>query len=404
MPLQLTPAFSSRITKRTTSKPSLSRASSSPFASSSRKKPGQGQRPSLQKSQSTSASGGGATAQEGQGIPTLQVLNDNGPVTNLSAMYATSASQTGPSDSEVLIAFETIANSIFDDIPPRAGMNSTRIAEVLNYRRALPPIVNIQHLHALLDDSTATEREVTLLIARGKLRRILVPGRGGNGMEGIGDCLVKTSDFEMRVKASPALSPPLQQKFLTLTRKHPKSISVQTNNFTAQETTSLLKAGFLVSSTPTRDNLNMTRTSSKAHNSLFSLTTPNPSPTTQKNQELLLSLPNLGPYLRLLSSSRTHLLTLLSTRHTHTSPTHAPCLPLSLLRDLWNGHLDLSTNSAFSAKRIRGEFEAEVLPAKTKRWKVLYGVGFEWVLGECVGAGLVEVFETGSVGWGVRLM
>ena len=55
--------------------------------------------------------------------------------------------------------------------------------------------------------------------------------------------------------------------------------------------------------------------------------------------------------------------------------------------------------------RIGGEGRARwkvVLPVKTKKWKKLWGVRFEWVLEECLGGGLVEVFETGSVGLGVR--
>lgn len=43
-----------------------------------------------------------------------------------------------------------------------------------------------------------------------------------------------------------------------------------------------------------------------------------------------------------------------------------------------------------------------LLPARTKKWKSFWGMRFEWVLAECMGAGLVEVFETGSVGLGVR--
>jgi hypothetical protein len=43
-----------------------------------------------------------------------------------------------------------------------------------------------------------------------------------------------------------------------------------------------------------------------------------------------------------------------------------------------------------------------VLPGRTRKWKDFHGLKFEWVLAECLGAGLVEVFETGSVGLGVR--
>ncbi|KHN99886.1 Serine-threonine protein kinase 19 [Metarhizium album ARSEF 1941] len=38
------------------------------------------------------------------------------------------------------------------------------------------------------------------------------------------------------------------------------------------------------------------------------------------------------------------------------------------------------------------------------RWKEFWGVEWEWVLGQAVGLGVVELFETGSVGRGVRLL
>jgi hypothetical protein len=45
-----------------------------------------------------------------------------------------------------------------------------------------------------------------------------------------------------------------------------------------------------------------------------------------------------------------------------------------------------------------------LLPGKTKKWKALYGLDFDWALQECLGAGLIEVFETKSVGHGVRAL
>jgi hypothetical protein len=36
------------------------------------------------------------------------------------------------------------------------------------------------------------------------------------------------------------------------------------------------------------------------------------------------------------------------------------------------------------------------------RWKDLWGLKWEWALGEALGLGVVEIFETGSVGRGVR--
>lgn len=64
----------------------------------------------------------------------------------------------------------------------------------------------------------------------------------------------------------------------------------------------------------------------------------------------------------------------------------------------------METEKSFSlAKRARGEF-AGILPGRTKKWKDLYGMQFRWVLEEALGAGLVEIFETGSVGPGIRCL
>lgn len=110
---------------------------------------------------------------------------------------------------------------------------------------------------------------------------------------------------------------------------------------------------------------------------------------------LFLSLPNTGTYLRLLGSGRAHLLALLRRSHSHEAP-------LNLLKDRWDGAIE-TEKSFHLAKRARGEF-AGILPGKTKKWKELYGMQFRWVLEEALGAGLVEIFETGSVGPGIRCL
>ena len=55
----------------------------------------------------------------------------------------------------------------------------------------------------------------------------------------------------------------------------------------------------------------------------------------------------------------------------------------------------------YAAKRARREF-AGVLPGQTRKWRQFYGLAFDWVLREAVASGRVEVFDTGSVGRGVR--
>jgi Serine-threonine protein kinase 19 len=109
----------------------------------------------------------------------------------------------------------------------------------------------------------------------------------------------------------------------------------------------------------------------------------------------MLSVPNLGSYLRLINDARAHLLELLGrSRHREAQ--------LHLLRERWDGAVE-SDCRVSNAKRLRGEFSG-VLPGRTKKWKQFYGLNFDWVLEECLGAGLVELFNTGSVGHGIRAM
>jgi SulP family sulfate permease len=107
-------------------------------------------------------------------------------------------------------------------------------------------------------------------------------------------------------------------------------------------------------------------------------------------QNFQLSLPNTGSFLRLVSSARSHLLQLLSRSKYNEAP-------VDLLRERWNGGVVTGHRTARSKEPF-----GDLLPGKTKKWKEFYGLNFDWALAECVGAGLVEVFETGSVGRGVR--
>ncbi len=88
---------------------------------------------------------------------------------------------------------------MFDDLPASGGFNSTRIAEILNYRKALPPTVTVAHVHAFLPSPTATEKEIAELMKKGVVRRILIPGRGTGGSS-IEAGLALSQDIELLVK------------------------------------------------------------------------------------------------------------------------------------------------------------------------------------------------------------
>ena len=107
------------------------------------------------------------------------------------------------------------------------------------------------------------------------------------------------------------------------------------------------------------------------------------------------SLPNTGSHTKLITEARTHLLNLLKKSKYKEAP-------LQVLRERWDGGI-LGKEDIVEKKKARGEF-AGILPGRTKKWKHFHGLQFEWILEECVGAGLIELFETGSVGKAARVI
>ena len=97
-------------------------------------------------------------------------------------------------------AIQHIREQMFDDIPEKSGMNSTRTAEVLNFRKDLPPIVTNAHVHALINSPTMVEKEIGYLTTSCVLRRIVVPGRG-TGASSISDALVAVKDWIISLDA-----------------------------------------------------------------------------------------------------------------------------------------------------------------------------------------------------------
>jgi hypothetical protein len=314
---------------------------------------------------------------------------------------------------DVAQAIRYIRVKMWSSIPAeRAGMNSTRIAEVLNFRANLPPIVTVSHVQALLNSPTVVDRETAELIRGGAVRKIVVGGRGS-----IGEVLILSQDLEAVVQKTP-LEPATRERFLTALRENPSALKIPRSQFSAEDSKALMHTGFLTSSTPDwtsagvfsrpGDGLRGTMTSlesiSKAasgslaavggvgavHAAGGSGGGAGPPPGTG---DLSLSLPATGPLLRVIANARTHLVSLLSKSKFREAPE-------SLLRERWDGGI-AAENGQSQARRNRGEFDG-VLPGRTRKWKQFYGISFDWVLVECVGAGLIEVFDTGSVGRGVR--
>jgi len=314
---------------------------------------------------------------------------------------------------------------MFNAIPEQAaGMNSVRIAEVLNYRKALPPIISTAHVHALSTSSTDTDREIARLIQSGKLRKIEVLGRGKGGAP-LGEGLVLVEEWEKMLKES-GLDVAVQEKYLKVMRQHPASATVPASDFADAEVSELVSLGFMTSTSALASKTEVlsrpgafslgtsasvaTAGSSAPAGSLEAIGGRGaihargggggglPTSSTTKSRStgtLTFSLPGTGAYLRLLTEAKTHIIQLLSKY----SPKFKEA-SREMLRERWNGNI-LSSNAASMAKRARGEFTG-ILPGKTKKWKTFNGLDFQWLLEECLGSGQVECFDTGSVGLGVR--
>jgi hypothetical protein len=197
---------------------------------------------------------------------------------------------------------------------------------------------------------------------------------------------------------------------------HPTSTSLSAAAFTSTELSSLTAVGLLTSSTASSSHasylspqgtkfLNSISSSGSRHAAgspeatggmsaaqhIHGGTSLNSSRSATASYNF--SLPNTGTHIKLLVDARTHLVGILK-------KTKYKELPLDLLREKWDGGV-IVVGEREQRKKALGEFTG-VLPGRTKKWKQFHGMRFEWILEECLGAGLVELFETGSVGRAVR--
>ena len=179
MPLQVTAAPSSHVTKSKAKSILQRRSSSSPFATLQKRKP-------VQRSKSKAE---GIEEEDEASIPRLDNI---GLIVSLKDDF-------NPRD--VIKMINYVYENMFDEIPERSGMNSTRIAEVLNFRRTLPPLVTNIHLHALSKSTTTTEKAIASLLAQRVVRKITIPGRG-TGASSISEGLVLAEKWIYLIKES----------------------------------------------------------------------------------------------------------------------------------------------------------------------------------------------------------
>lgn len=305
--------------------------------------------------------------------------------------------------SDVVQAMRFIRGRMWTPMPDRrTGMASARVSEVLNYRLAMPPAVTVAHLQAVLMASPSrVEREVAGLVEKGILRRIVVKGRSEAVVE-VGDLM----DMAGRVGVDEGTRA-AYERFVRG--------EMGAEGLKRAQVDVLVKAGFLTSSAidaggvmrgsgrpagllgtrRTLEHLAMAPTGSldavgggAAQMVTGSGTPSSTSSSRPANETLSISVPNNGAFIKLLKAALDHLSRLLEQRSAFRE------MPEDALREAWDGGL--------AERRRGGAGFSGVLPGRTRKWREHWGLRFEWVLEEAVGAGVVEVFETGSVGRGVR--
>lgn len=322
-------------------------------------------------------------------------------------------------------AMRYIRAHMFTPLPP-TGFRSGRVAELLNYRAAVAPVVTPGHMHAVLVASpTRTEREVAELVGRGVLRRVRVERRGA-----MGEALLEAADLEAMVRravsgaSSGGLGAETADAFLCLLRERPtvQTLAVGAGEgaegggtgargapgLTSGQADELVRAGFLTSATHAapgdtlraRPEDRATLTSIQ-HVSRFASGTVSavggrgavhlaggsggtcsgvpeaskaPSGPDMRPGSFRIAVPGHGQYLKLAQGV-------------------AAWLREALGRTRWGEAPESWLRERFEGGGLYGT-----------RWKDFWGVEWEWAIGQTVGLGVVELFDTGSVGRGVRAL
>ena len=419
MPLYLSRAHSGRITKSQKT-PTFQRSQSLPFPVAKRVRTLERTHSALQEDESHDSTA--ATAKD---------------VTEISITVLEKANVK-----DVVSAVKYVRETMFETLPDRAGMNSVKIAEVLNFQRNMPSLVTMAHVHALRTAASRTEREVSDMLNNNTIRRIKLVGRG-NEISGLGEVLLTTEHYAELARNSGLP----EEVVLSFLQEHCKSYILPKNALPRKHIDLLLRHGFLVvpsisnteETSTTRSHtvvssVNVSRSASGTQAAVGGeaafevlgmsiLSSPDCPPLTSpqfryKSSSSMsnfpvggvngvrklsspldrgynLSVPGIAAYVRLLKDAREHLLDLLRQFSKYRQA------PLYLLKERWNGNVDDDENQVSVARRVRGEF-SNVSAARTKKWRAFKGLSFDWIIEECFGAGLIELFETGSVGLGVR--
>ncbi|KAH6608688.1 hypothetical protein Trco_002034 [Trichoderma cornu-damae] len=306
--------------------------------------------------------------------------------------------QEEPTLRDVVQAMRYVRNRMFTPVPP-TGFKSTRSAEVLNYRLAVPPVVTPGHLHAILTSPSKVEREVAELSRSGVLRRVRVERRGG-----MGEALIESPDLEAMVREA-GMSEEAKGRFLGFLRENPTAQTLPRGAVTHGQADELVRAGFLTSSLRAAPGTTLhvrpedrTTLTSIHHVSRFASGT-----VSAVGGRNAIHLAGGGGGAPALTGASAALSSSEASDFRIAVPGHGRYLKLAEGAVAWlRETLDKTRWGEGPEDWFRERFEGGGLYGT--RWKEFWGVEWEWVLGQAAGLGAVEVFETGSVGRGVRAL
>ncbi|KAF4123385.1 Serine-threonine protein kinase 19 [Geosmithia morbida] len=302
---------------------------------------------------------------------------------------------------DVVQAMRYVRRRMFTAVPDR-GLDSRRAGELRTYQASMPPVVTAGHLHAILDSPTQVERETAELLSRGVVRRVRVATRGA-----MGEGLIESADLLAMVGRSVEsgfLSRAAGDAFAAFLRDEPTAQTVQTaaaDILSDTQADELIRAGFLTSSLPgSSSSSSFLRMRPEDRTTLTSIQRISRHPSgslsavggrdaihlagggsghgssqTGEGASLRVAIPGHGRHLKLSQAGVDWV------REALGRTRFGEC-PESWLRERFDGGASL-----YGA-----------------RWRDFSGVRWEWVLGEAVGLGVVELFETKSVGRGVRAL
>lgn len=255
------------------------------------------------------------------------------------------------------------------------------------------------HINAVLTSSPGKiEREIVELVGKGILRKVRVERRGG-----MGEALIEMSDLEgmlARAVDKKEISDGARVKFLDVLRGSTTAQTVgDSATLSSSQVDELVRAGFLTSSTATPGSTlhvrpeDRTTLTSIQHVSRFASGTVSAvggqnaihlagggggAPALTRRGEGLdgfrVAVPGHGRYLKLADGA-------------------VDWVREAMGKTKWGEGPESWLRERFEGNGLYGT-----------RWKEFWGVEWEWVLGQAVGLGVVEVFETGSVGKGVRAL